>query len=836
MLLLTEGLLFGNLTQILPEQMTVKSTASSSSSAIRIRLFDGPFKLQHRGKFSRVQLTPLPRVFRDFELWAVVTTINKPSEAIRNVASLPDWCLLVVGDQKTPHDYLEKSILSESNILFLSVEEQRTIRHPFVQMVPFSSTARKNIGYLFAIRHGAKVIYEFEDTNVLSKGRIPMGSYFNMRSNSDQIFVRYEYPSTYHMINNQNHVFNPLPFMNPTQSIKIRPRGFPLVNSSEPVTNPFAYGSVPISSVAVIQSICNKDPDLDDTSRWKWHEDFYFDTSAAKASRLMIPPKKFTPYNSKATTHMYNAFWALLLPWTVTEPVSDIWRSYFAQRIFHDLGLVVLFEPPSVEQAWLPHDDFVGMRARDEMYRKTPMLLDFLHNWKNQDRYEDDGFLPAYIEKLWVALYEQNYIELDDVYAIQNWLLTLVEIGYTFPLLPQGKIVRVGTSETTYASPAPVMSQPDFDGQAYLASPVFNVGANGLRYPEFLKTRNILGTQEFFYEWLQGVKEDNRPSQETIFKLILMSKDEWPILKQWVLYHGELLGFQNLYILDGSSNQDSVTFLRNARDHLGVNVIFTQANLNELELKMTDIANQIAKSSDFIIKLDTDEFLAGYTGSPECRTDVKPAFVNSTDCTLSPYAWSDVMNNLRNFTNHGRMRIGWRQESKARLEVCRAGRGNDVGFLQFGAASHALQFKAISDSKSVTSIDLGGHYNQFENPFSKSNQLSNAGVIHVHNRCYEDEVRNARKACTSHGFFSEDDTQDIVLQKLLRAVGINNISQVCDYIRCHGQSCHKKIFYLRALGGCFGKDGAEFYDAIPGEVNLDFQTFLDDALLKYRML
>lgn len=39
--------------------------------------------------------------------WGVVTTIFEPTKAIKRVADMPSWCLVVVADTKTPTDYME---------------------------------------------------------------------------------------------------------------------------------------------------------------------------------------------------------------------------------------------------------------------------------------------------------------------------------------------------------------------------------------------------------------------------------------------------------------------------------------------------------------------------------------------------------------------------------------------------------------------------------------------------------------------------------------------------------------------------------------------------------
>lgn len=57
----------------------------------------------------------------------------------------------------------------------MSPEEQEQIDLDFVKILPWNSFGRKNIGYLYAIAKGAKVIFDFDDDNLL-KFWMPDGS------------------------------------------------------------------------------------------------------------------------------------------------------------------------------------------------------------------------------------------------------------------------------------------------------------------------------------------------------------------------------------------------------------------------------------------------------------------------------------------------------------------------------------------------------------------------------------------------------------------------------------------------------------------------------------
>ena len=49
----------------------------------------------------------------------------------------------------------------------MSRDDQIKLNDEFVDALPWNSFGRKNVGYLFAIAHGAKVIWDFDDDNFL---------------------------------------------------------------------------------------------------------------------------------------------------------------------------------------------------------------------------------------------------------------------------------------------------------------------------------------------------------------------------------------------------------------------------------------------------------------------------------------------------------------------------------------------------------------------------------------------------------------------------------------------------------------------------------------------
>jgi len=118
---------------------------------------------------TRTVATPPDSSLLHCESWAVVTSIFKPSDSVRRAGKLDGWCLVVVGDKKTPTDYLKAMEMDLTEIVFLSAEDQEILAKDddFVANTPWNHFARKNIGFLYAIRHGARFIFDFDDDNSL---------------------------------------------------------------------------------------------------------------------------------------------------------------------------------------------------------------------------------------------------------------------------------------------------------------------------------------------------------------------------------------------------------------------------------------------------------------------------------------------------------------------------------------------------------------------------------------------------------------------------------------------------------------------------------------------
>lgn len=353
--------------------------------------------------------------------WAVCTTVRKATVAILFFTQREDWNLVIVGDESMDTDF---HISGGDSVVYLDAKEQARLDGVFaahralVDLLPWRHFGRKNVGYLYAIMHGAELVWDFDDDNFLKTGLEPVvpkeGIVDVIPQEKDGC------PS-----------FNPLQFMggDMTGITPMWPRGYPLDKIKTTCSVSFVAGTKP-ERIAIFQSLADHEPDVDGIYRVTRLTPYNF-TSRRHVQTLKIPSGQvMSPYNAQATLVTKDALWSLLLPVTVHGRVSDIWRGYFSQRLFWDLDLSVAFTPPIVNQFRNAHNPLADMQAELDLYFKTPELIRHLREWNGSAHKS----LPGRIEELAVSLYEHDFWGERDVLLYQEWIAALLRIGYRFPV------------------------------------------------------------------------------------------------------------------------------------------------------------------------------------------------------------------------------------------------------------------------------------------------------------------------------------------------------------------------------------------------------------------
>lgn len=366
------------------------------------------------------------------ESWIVVTSIFQPSPATRMLGKMTrlGWCFVVVADTNGPAEYDDVE-----GVIYLTVERQRALNFQIVDRTPWKHFGRKNIGYLYAIAHGAKVIYDTDDDNRLKDMLIPIAGADPGSRLPKSGPVNVSRPVQDRMETAQ--VFNPYPSFRPTCG-HIWPRGFPLdYVRGRGVENWTLVSGQLERPPAVQQFLADEDPDVDAVFRLTRDLPCNFRGLPSDLPEVLAtPPQVFLPYNAQATVHLYEAFWGLLLPVTVHGRVSDIWRAYLTQKLLWDIGQVVTFTSSHVIHDRVAHDYLKDFQSEQDLYLKSTAMVNFLSQWTS-----DAPTLVERLEQLWAAFYARGFVELEDLQLAQAWIRDLLAMGYQFPDLQLGKIM-----------------------------------------------------------------------------------------------------------------------------------------------------------------------------------------------------------------------------------------------------------------------------------------------------------------------------------------------------------------------------------------------------------
>jgi len=275
----------------------------------------------------------------------VVTTINYPTFAIKEIArrkqELPADFFLI-GDSKSPPDF----VLDGAH--YFDIDAQYATGLAFAKACPTRHYARKNVGYLAAIQSGADVIIETDDDN------IPLDQFYAPRrrySPADRVTV----PG---WCNAYNYFTD----------AQIWPRGFPLnhIRSHSPPLEQAPLGG---SDCPIQQGLADNNPDVDAIFRLVLALPLKFEPER----EVVLGKGVWCPFNSQNTTWWKDAFPLLYLPYHCSFRMTDIWRSFVAQRIAWENDWNLLFHSPTVYQDRNEHDLLVDFA--DE-------VPGYLHNHK----------------------------------------------------------------------------------------------------------------------------------------------------------------------------------------------------------------------------------------------------------------------------------------------------------------------------------------------------------------------------------------------------------------------------------------------------------------------
>lgn len=232
---------------------------------------------------------------------------------------------IVIGDTKSPADF------KLDGCDYWSVERQLTLPFELAKATPTRHYSRKNLGYLVAIQNGATELVETDDDN------IPRREFWEQKSREvkSYAFENSGWVNVYHYF---------------TKNM-IWPRGFPLeeLQNKQTDTSTLKYEAI---NCPIQQGLADENPDVDAVYRLTYPLPLNFEIK----TQLALGKNAWSPFNSQNTYWFKEAFALMYLPSFCSFRMTDIWRSYVAQRIAWECGWSVLYHEPTVWQERNEHN------------------------------------------------------------------------------------------------------------------------------------------------------------------------------------------------------------------------------------------------------------------------------------------------------------------------------------------------------------------------------------------------------------------------------------------------------------------------------------------------
>ena len=279
----------------------------------------------------------------------VITSIASPNAVLRRYAQgcqergMP---FILIGDRSSPPDF------QLEGCAYFGLDAQTEMPFALAKLLPERHYARKNLGYLEAIRRGATTIVETDDDNA------PTDAFWAPRTQQ----VMAEPVAEPGWVNVYRHFSDE----------RIWPRGFALERLQDPVPGvaPAASRNCPVQ-----QGLADGDPDVDAIYRLTGLLPVNF---SKRAHPVSLPPGSWCPFNSQNTTWFAAAFPLLYLPAYCSFRMTDIWRSFVALRIMHANDWQLLFHNATVWQDRNAHDLMRDMGDELVGYRNNLRVVERL--------------------------------------------------------------------------------------------------------------------------------------------------------------------------------------------------------------------------------------------------------------------------------------------------------------------------------------------------------------------------------------------------------------------------------------------------------------------------
>jgi hypothetical protein len=180
-----------------------------------------------------------------------------------------------------------------------------------------------------------------------------------------------------------------------------------------------------VRNVVIYQALADGEPDVDALYRLTVEEES--NICFENLSPILVPKGSITPFNSQATTWHRSVFPLMYLPITCSFRMTDIWRSFVAQRLLKSTELNIVFLGAEVFQERNPHNLIKDFEDEIEGYLGNEGLRIVLENTPIIGGFKN--FIPDLIT-IYLALVDAGYLKPSEIDSLRAWIQDLRSAGW----------------------------------------------------------------------------------------------------------------------------------------------------------------------------------------------------------------------------------------------------------------------------------------------------------------------------------------------------------------------------------------------------------------------
>ena len=328
----------------------------------------------------------------------VITTIASSKHPIlkkfARISLKENIDFIVIGDKKSP----SKFSLKGAN--YFSLQKQKSLKFKLSKILPINHYSRKNLGYLLAIQKNPETIFETDDDN------IPLKNFFSknlLKKQKTFVSKNAGWVNVYRFFTKQY----------------IWPRGFALEELQAPLTRKFKLSKV-VSPIQ--QGLADKNPDVDAIYRLTCKLPITFNST----KNISLGNGSICPFNSQNTSWLREAYPLMYLPSYCSFRMTDIWRSFIAQRVAWTCGWSVLFHSSTVVQERNEHNLMKDFKDEISGYENNFMIMKNLMKLKLKPGVKNikHNMILCYKELIHMKLLDKKEMKL-----LNAWFLDLKQIS-----------------------------------------------------------------------------------------------------------------------------------------------------------------------------------------------------------------------------------------------------------------------------------------------------------------------------------------------------------------------------------------------------------------------